>query len=118
MSTIQDKIVNESTLKKYDIKLRDWVVDEISAVNVTENVLVTINPSEWVDKTVVKNINISDKFDIIISVPSNDLDNAKNAVKNGIFVTEHDGTSITITYLNSKPTTIIKLQVTALTHKL
>ena len=116
---IQDKAVNESTLKRYDVRLRDWVTNKISDVKLVQKVvLATIDTNEWsASKTVTKDIGISNQYDILVSVPSDDITNAKNVSSSGIFVTEHNGTNITITYLNSKPVTTVKLQIAALIHE-
>lgn len=116
---IQDKAVNESTLKHYDVRLRDWVTDKISGVKMVQRiVLVTINTDEWsASNTVTKDIGISNQYDILVSVPPDDITNARNVSFSEVFVTEHNGTNITITYLNSKPTTTVRLQISALIHE-
>jgi len=116
-----NNVVSNNTLKYYDTKIKQWVSDKISEIpgisgTVTiSNVDVTIKPTEWdaTNHTVVKDIGIDAKNDIIVSVPTNDSTNIQNIYDCGILVKQHTGTKITIEWLYAKPTTNVVLHITS-----
>lgn len=114
--TDQNIVISESVLKRYDIKLRDWVFDNINDAKTTSiTKKFTILTSEWSRDKATKDIEISEDYDILVSLPVGEqyIDNSIEAAASGITVIGHDGTNLIIKYLNRKPTTDIILQVTA-----
>lgn len=110
-------IISEGYLKYYDIKLRDWVsnsINDAKTTSITKNFTILI--SEWSNGKVTKDIEISDDYDILVSVPIGEqyISNYNEVAASGITVIEHTGTNLTIKYLSRKPIADITLQVVAI----
>ena len=116
MSIIQENIIGERTLKRYDVKLRDWVTDNIDdakTTSITKRFVISL--ADWANGSVTKDIEITDDYDVLVSVPSGEeyIANYQEVAACGISVISHIGTVVTIKYLNRKPIKDIVLQVTA-----
>lgn len=116
-----NNVVSNNTLKHYDAKIKQWVSDKISEIPGITGIItvsdidVIITPTEWDDAshTVVKDIGIDAKNDIIVSAPTNDSTNIQNIHDCGILVKQHTGTKITIEWLYAKPITNVILHITS-----